>query len=265
MASTSLIPPQQHPPTNHSSELADSAESAEIVPQWPALNPDHNKNNKDSEWEIVGVPNTAPVVTFDPEALSKNPRNPKVLKHAQSSPDLRAFHVDDDSENDEETSSAVLVEDETSMASSSMDLVSEPPSVWSAGSNNKSFKDAILQKPSVSWSTTSTTTAPKQLKKVFKPKIVVVKPLSQKAAAGMRRPKSMGNLRSLDHILEDHTADEGGGAVLGETDAVDFYKRKEQGALGRKNGQKVRPDEAKRLEITMAKKTLQKQRQMQRG
>lgn len=66
----------------------------------------------------------------------------------------------------------------------------------------------------------------------------------------------MGNLRALDHIQEAH--DE----VLGDTDAGDFYSRKAQGALGRKNGQKIRPDEAKRLQMTMAKKNLQKQ---QRG
>jgi hypothetical protein len=64
----------------------------------------------------------------------------------------------------------------------------------------------------------------------------------------------MGNLTALDHIQEDHD-------VVGDTDAGDFYCRKEKGAVARQNGQKLRPDEAKRLQITMAKKSMQKQRQ----
>lgn len=300
MASTSLIPPQ-HPATNHhphysttNHDLADSAESVEMASsQWPALNSEHSNTVKDGEWEIVPPSATAPVVTFDAEALQRGSRNPKLLKHSQSSPDLRAFHNADDANNsdqdaDEESSSAVLVEDETSMASSSnMDLVSEPPSVWSVGSNvnNKlSFKEAILQKPAAPRAmNVSNNTGPssKQTKKAFKPKFVVVKPSSSPkrkpaTGAGMKRPKSMGNLRALDHIQEDHLDDygDGGGgggehdddgAVLGETDAGDFYNRKAHGALGRKNAQKTRPDEAKRLQITMAKKTLQKQRQMKQG
>ncbi len=48
---------------------------------------------------------------------------------------------------------------------------------------------------------------------------------------------------------------------MGETDAHDYYSRKAQGAMGRKNGLKIRPDEAKRLQITMAKKDMQRQRQ----
>ena len=62
------------------------------------------------------------------------------------------------------------------------------------------------------------------------------------------------------HILEDHEDE-----VLGETDAGDYYARKAQGAMGRVNGSKLRPDEAKRLNITMAKKTMQRERQKQRG
>jgi hypothetical protein len=260
MASTSFIPPQHPTSHHHSNDLTDSAESAEMVSQWPVIDPDHNAN-KDSDWEIVSPSsedvNTAPVVTFDAEAL-KPRKNPKILHHAQSSPDLRALHAHDDSENDEETSSTVLVEDETSTAYS---MVSDPPSVWSVGSNKLSFKDAILQKPAApQGGTNGGSPGPKKPKKAFKPKFVIVKPSSQKAVA-MKRPKSMGNLRALDHIQEDHEDDE----VMGDTDANDFYSRKAQGAMGRKNGQKIRPDEAKRLDITMAKKTLQKQRQLNRG
>ena len=54
----------------------------------------------------------------------------------------------------------------------------------------------------------------------------------------------------------------GGGIILGETDAELFYNRKAQGRLGRTNGKKIRPDEKKRLQMTMAKKNDQRQRQL---
>ena len=49
--------------------------------------------------------------------------------------------------------------------------------------------------------------------------------------------------------------------ILGDTDAHEYYSRKLQGSMGRKNGLKQRPDEAKRLQITMAKKDMQRQSQ----
>jgi len=49
--------------------------------------------------------------------------------------------------------------------------------------------------------------------------------------------------------------------VLGDTDAMDFYHRKAKGSMSRSNGLKIRPDEAKRKEISMYKKDLQRQRQ----
>ena len=64
--------------------------------------------------------------------------------------------------------------------------------------------------------------------------------------------KSCGDLLSLVHEDEE---------VLGETDAEEYYGRKSAGAQGRRNGLKTRPDEAKRLQITMAKKQMQRQRQ----
>jgi hypothetical protein len=198
-------------------------------------------------------------VTFDAGVIAKANSNPKILKHCQSSPDLRAWNtINDCSDQEEDSSSAVLIEEETSMASSSMDLVSEPPSVWSVGSNRLSFKDAILQKSDQApplHPSTATTTQRQPKKASFKTTFVVVKPVSQRVSAGLRRnSKSMGNLSALDHIQEDHD-------VMGDTDAGDFYCRKEKGAVARQNGQKLRPDEAKRLQITMAKKSMQKQRQ----
>ncbi|KAL7554863.1 hypothetical protein ACHAWF_018424 [Thalassiosira exigua] len=59
----------------------------------------------------------------------------------------------------------------------------------------------------------------------------------------------------------------GGGEVLGETDAMDFYRRKEHGSRSAVNKKKERPDEAKRREITMHKKDMQRKKQLeaQRG
>jgi hypothetical protein len=75
--------------------------------------------------------------------------------------------------------------------------------------------------------------------------------------------------KSLD---EDHTYGDGDGHVggftnndvLGETDAQEFYNRKEHGKLGRENGLKSRPDESKRLDIILAKKDLQREQQQQK-
>jgi hypothetical protein len=271
MASTAFITPQ-HPPSGNADNINVSAtdmhfsDSVEMVSrQWPALNPEKE------DWEIVAQTTvgaaTGPVVTFDVAALEaqwiNGGRNPKTLKHSQSSPNLRGWADDDDDDDDEEeeeTSSAVIVEEEPSVASSSMDMVSGPPSVWSMNSSNKlSFKEILQQKPKHNAAThhgnhSTLTSSSKQAKKTsFKATFVVVKPQSQKVAAGMKRnSKSMGNLRALDHIQEE---------ILGDTDADLFYSQKAMGAKGHAIGQKIRPDEAKRLQITMNKKNLQKQRQ----
>ena len=86
-----------------------------------------------------------------------------------------------------------------------------------------------------------------------KPKFVV-KPIK-------RCSKSTGDLQSLTRIVEsdEHHGDDD--LILGDTDAQLYYNQKAQGKLGRKNGRKIRPDEAKRKQISMAKKDDQRQRQ----
>jgi len=49
--------------------------------------------------------------------------------------------------------------------------------------------------------------------------------------------------------------------VLGDTDAMDFYHRKDKGSRGASNKKKLRPDEAKRKDIIMHKKDLQRKQQ----
>ncbi len=50
----------------------------------------------------------------------------------------------------------------------------------------------------------------------------------------------------------------GGSGILGETDAMDYYQRKEHGSRSISNKKKERPDEAKRREIIMYKKEVQR-------
>lgn len=89
-----------------------------------------------------------------------------------------------------------------------------------------------------------------KLKMKVKPKYVVT-PIR-------RCTMSTPNLRSL---AEEEDEDE----VLGDTDAMEYYNRKSKGYTGHKNGMKLRPDEAKRRDITMYKKELQRTAQQQRG
>ena len=110
------------------------------------------------------------------------------------------------------------------------------------------------------------------------------------ATAPIRRcAKSTGNLRALDHIQEHHDEEEeeedcygggggggGGGGfgggpisendhgVLGDTDAADFYHRKNKGAQNRVAGEKIRPDELKRKEISQYKRDAQRRAQQER-
>jgi len=107
------------------------------------------------------------------------------------------------------------------------------------------------------------------------------------APAPIRRcAKSTGNLRALDHIQEHHDEEEedcyggggggGGGGfgggpisendhgVLGDTDAADFYHRKNKGAQNRVAGEKIRPDELKRKEISQYKRDAQRRAQQER-
>lgn len=229
MASAGTIPPTHV----EASLLQDNNEEGEPDDSnWPSLNPEKESTD---EWEMV--PPATPQVTFHvafPDE-TKRQSNSEILKHCQSSPNLREYELADDN-------------DSTSQASSSMVMVAGPASVWSVGSNRLSFKDAILQPPAQS---KETKLLPNQTKKVIKKvkPIFVVKPIK-------RQTHSTGDLRALATHEEE---------ILGDTDAHEYYSRKSQGAVGRKNGMKTRPDEAKRLQMTMAKKNMQRQRQGARG
>lgn len=88
-----------------------------------------------------------------------------------------------------------------------------------------------------------------------------------------RCTKSTGNLRSLviyEDPEEDGVGGGGGGIiheddVLGDSDAIEFYNRKNKGSLNRQNGSKIRPDEAKRKNMIIHKKNAQRKAQQERA
>jgi hypothetical protein len=160
--------------------------------------------------------------------------NRKVLRHAQSSPNLHSSF---------DLVAVMEAEDDDDDASGSFAMISGPGSVMSM-SSTFSFRDAIL---SPGAATEDEQGAPAALKTRprprVKPRFIVKKPMKRCA-------KSTGDLTSLV-IQEDEE-------VIGASDAMEFYHRKALGEQTRKNGLKLRPDEAKRKQIIMNKKSLQK-------
>eukprot|EP00934_Nitzschia_sp_Nitz4_P007787 Nitzschia sp. Nitz4//scaffold76_size158648//20341//21108//NITZ4_002531-RA/size158648-processed-gene-0.229-mRNA-1//1//CDS//3329557800//7777//frame0 len=252
MAAASTLHIQHlHPTKNTDVPMASHDETS----LWPSL-PSDNAND---EWEVI-PPSDSVEVSFDADALaqriSTSKPNPRILKHCQSSPDLRHLAMD---ESDESTSGVFVEKETASDGSTGVVMVSNPPSVWSAASNKLSFRDAILKnpKPKPAIKSANTDSPQRKTQKLNKPKFVVVQPTSQKRSSkGMlRNSRSMGNLKELDHVQEEFDDDE---EILGATDACEYYSRKSHGVISRKNGQKTRPDEAKRLQMTMAKKSMQR-------
>lgn len=276
MSSTSTMPP--------------NTTNIPCTTEWPALSPSkitssRDQNGLDSDWELIPEANECsaeksfdsdqPILT-DMEQVHAQSENatkksdatenkPHCLKHAQSTPDFRRYNTIFE-ESDPGTEAALIEDGVDSLASSSMVIVSGPSSVissqsvWS-GSSRISFRDAIMKENSKEVKDQATNgewledkvEQPKIMKK--KPKFVV-KPIR-------RCSKSTGDLQSLARIVENDDDDDlyNNDMVVGDTDAELYYNRKAQGKLGRKNGRKIRPDEAKRLQITMAKKDIQRQQQ----
>jgi hypothetical protein len=100
-----------------------------------------------------------------------------------------------------------------------------------------------------------------QEKRRVKPKFVVKKIT--------RCSHSTGDLTSLSTIRDGVEEVYSSGCsvlptvhdILGATDAEDFYERKRHGEESRRNGLKLRPDEAKRKEFAMCKRAMQRQSQ----
>lgn len=213
--------------------------------EWPCLGrPPANTAASDGDWELLATDDTAgpsEPSNQDVEVVMVPPPHPMVRRSSVSAPDLRA--LDDDDNQTGVESSVVMVSNPPSVAETSSVVV--VPNVW--GTKNKvSFKDAILS-PSKHVPAAASTAAPQKprVKNKVKSRYVVT-PIKRCA-------KSTGDLLSLVEN-EDEEA-------MGESDAMEYYNRKAHGAHGRSNGMKIRPDEAKRKEMIVEKKNMQRQRQ----
>jgi len=262
MASASTIPPS-HVGTHSFQHDAGEPDPMEF-PQLkgaPSITED--------DWEMVQEPAVPPPpqVKFQftksetqRQAEKQNPPNKKLeehkcdhkmLLHSQSSPNLRDYTIEE-SESDEELDQ-IMDTFTTSQddASSNFSLVSGPPSVNSIWSCRISFKDALLKKDVTSSIIPEKEVAPNNKKhhgqriKKIKPKFIV------QEVAPLKHAKSMIDLVQLAEEQE----------ILGDADAHEYYSRKAQGSLGRRNGRKQRPDEKKRLQIIMNKKNSQRAQQ----
>lgn len=265
------------------------------VAEWPALSPSRILSHEaDGDWELLSElqdessTSVQTQTSFERDAVrivehlgndndtsTTKITTPFCLKHAQSSPNFHTILEESDDDDavlvgNTSNSSSQPEDGVGSLASSSMVMVPDPPSFvstessWSAVSKI-SFKDAIMKEKAQETNTnTNQLSAVNEIEgqhmqaqptKVAKkrPKFVV-KPIK-------RCVKSTGDLRSLARIAECGGNGNGSDDIMGDTDAELYYSQKSQGKLGRKNGQKTRPDEAKRLQITMAKKEDQRQRQ----
>lgn len=134
-----------------------------------------------------------------------------------------------------------------------------------------SFKDAILlnaeekekEKESIKKKEAKAIETARNRRRTTKPKFVV-KPIE-------KRSLSTNDLKSLVSICENEDDDYYGGgggggpicenSVIGDSDACEFYERKNHGHKTHRNGLKLRPDEAKRKEMIMFKKDAQRQNQ----
>lgn len=201
---------------------------------WPSL--DAQKPSETDDWELLA--SDEPEVKESEDTVIVEPQRPRSLSSSFSTPDLSRYDLLDSVQED----SSMKFNDD-----SSYDLVSGPRSVMSV-SSTLSFRDAILSRTVSNDSNTENKTNKPNLRPFrFKPKFVV-EPIKRCA-------KSTGDLQSLGKI-DEGDYDE----IVGDSDAMEFYHRKSAGAQSRCNSAKIRPDEAKRLQISMHKKNLQRKK-----
>eukprot|EP00978_Attheya_sp_CCMP212_P002557 scaffold5201_cov54-Attheya_sp.AAC.1 len=264
------------------------------IEQQSVLVPDSSEDS----WEMLTtfVPPTSPVKKFKEQrsrsqSVSINHNelaNPKALVRCSSTPDLSAFEfISEEEEEDEQAascsdmSSAILVDANTAddtrsilTTDSVFSMDTSHTSVWGSSSSSltrkTSFKDMIMRNPQEELEEKVNQDVKPVVRKKFRPRLVV-KPIT-------RCIKSTGDLISLSQIQEEEESHGGGGGgggafggisieedeAVGDSDAMEFYHRKNKGATGRVNGLKARPDEAKRKEIIIHRKEAQRKRQQDR-
>ena len=193
-----------------------------------------------------------------------------IRQKSASVPDLKLLTeqtsldaVQEDITTNEETKSS---DDEGNNVNLVVTTPSKPPkttSVWgsSAGSGVKkvpSFKDMLLLQVNEEEEEEAENGEEKEgdeqtplKKRIYKPKFVVTPTIR-------RCSKSTGDLQSLcSQPLGDDDEEE----IMGATDAMEYYHRKAKGYAGRKNGLKIRPDEAKRKDMSINKRQMQREAQ----
>jgi hypothetical protein len=196
-------------------------ESTEGEQDWEILAPDESSSSTESNQEEgVLVDSELACVRMMHSASSPSLYHPYVMIGAPKAPPPL---------------------DDTSFA-----LVPGPKPAVSFASTTLSFRDAILSRPSSTVIEGEEQDFPGrrtslQQRGCVKPRCVV-KPIR-------RCSKSTGDLLSLIHEEEE---------VMGVTDAMDYYHRKNSGVKNRASGLKKRPDEVKRKEIIIQKKGLQR-------
>jgi len=232
---------------------------------WPTIVESHADKQEDEHgevegenWEILSGSESRPG-----ELSLSLARKNRALKHCESSPNFGSIYFED-----EEESFLEIDPDMKSVSTTMTDMshvLVETPSLASASSpvgggmvkvhRVPSFKDAILlnaqeiQKEQHEEKKRKEQDFLDSMKKtklrMNKPKIVV----KEFKRCSMSTP----DLSSLARV-DEHDNEE----VWGETDASDFYARKSMGASSRRNGLKLRPDEAKRKAFIMHKKNAQR-------
>jgi len=218
--------------------------------------------------EVPSVPTTTSTTeqsartrsTSTGSCLATKPLNKKVLRRYESSPNLSGMDRIVEEIPDPLILGSVQEEDD------SFAFVSGPASVLSAtttgtvswallaGSPTKQEEQQQQQKSPLA---AAAAFSPNKTRARPQPKFVVVhtKPMR-------RCSKSTGDLQAL--VEEEEQVGGGSGGVgAGACDAMEFYHRKAIGAASRSNGLKLRPDEAARKSMIMAKKSEQRRKQQQ--
>jgi hypothetical protein len=264
----------------------DSMEDENLLPTndsiWPDLSgnnvgiSDRNESASDSdEWENLSEENLDEITNELPGA-STEIVNKKAFHRCASTPEFHSSLKDEDSYVLDCSTDSVDVQS----LSTQDDAVLVSHKTSASMKKVPSFKDIIMlnaqKKEQEKQNTLDAITKHQQhMRETFmqrrraraSPKLVVnqIK----------RCAKSTGDLRSMviheDPEDGDFNCGGGGGGgtihedeVLGETDAMEFYNRKQKGNLNRQNGAKIRPDEAKRKEFIMHKKNAQRKAQQER-
>ena len=262
---------------------------------WPKLGETKTDSSNDAsppnlttdndEWEFVSEDSSS---SHDDGRIESLSVNHKILHHSASTPDLNQYESYHPKEEEEDEASF----DHCSMGVDAQSVVSESSHVLVSHTEKPltrrvpSFKDAILL--NAQETKREETDAAKRrehaqrmlrkeaLAKRSKPRLVV-KPVVAKMT--QRNSKSTGDLNSLLHSYatihehDDECYGGGGGGfaavqedeeIMGDTDAQDFYAQKSKGGNSRANSKKIRPDEAKRLDIILHKKEEQRRKQRER-